>query len=110
MPKVSHNGHRPSPDGLPLGDLEIRVTYRTLCVLAAIAADPGASNRIVGKAAGVEDQGQISKLLARLERVGLVHNGNSHAPARGLANAWKLTERGHLITRSLVVQPTAEPA
>ncbi len=110
VPKVSHDDHRPSPDGLPLGDLEIRVTYRTLCVLAAIASEPGASNRTIGRAAGIEDQGQISKLLSRLEKVGLIHNGNAHAPARGLANAWSLTERGERITRSLRVQPTAEPA
>ena len=105
VPTVSHNGHRPSPDGPPLGDLEIRVTYRTLCVLAAVAAQPGASNRTVGKAAGIEDQGQISKLLARLQKVGLVHNGDAHAPARGMANAWSLTERGERITRSLGVRP-----
>jgi len=108
VPKVSRDGHRPSPNGLPLGDLEIRVTYRTLCVLAAIAAEPGASNRIVGKAAGIEDQGQISKLLARLQKVGLVHNGNSHAPAKGAPNAWTLTGRGEQITRSLRVSPDGD--
>jgi len=100
-PKSSRNGHSPSPDGVPLGDLEIRVTYRTLCVLDAIAAEPGSSNRAVGKAAGIDDQGQISKLLARLQRVGLIHNGNSHAPAKGAANAWTLTGRGERIARSL---------
>ena len=99
--KVSHSGHRPSATGPALGDLEIRVTYRTLCVLAAIAAEPGASNRTVGKAAGVEDQGQISKLLARLQKVGLIHNGNGNAPAKGAPNAWTLTGRGEQITRSL---------
>jgi AcrR family transcriptional regulator len=101
MPAVSHDGHRPSPGRLPLGDLEIRLTYRTLRVLSAVAADPGGSNRAIGQAAGIEDQGQISKLLARLENVDLIHNGNSHVPLRGAPNAWTLTGRGEQITRSL---------
>ena len=52
----------------PLEGLDMRITYRTVRVLMAIAERPGASNRLVAaEAAGISDQGQISKLLARLE-------------------------------------------
>jgi AcrR family transcriptional regulator len=82
----------------PLRDLEMRLTYRTVRVLLAIATHPGSSNREVGNRAGVEDQGQISKLLSRLERLGLIENGGI-GQMRGAANAWELTERGEDIER-----------
>jgi AcrR family transcriptional regulator/DNA-binding MarR family transcriptional regulator len=88
-------------DGHALADLPMRLTYRTLRVLGAIAALPGASNRQIGKASGIEDQGQISKLLKRLQRIGLIENDCSGGPDRGMPNAWKLTLRGEQITRSL---------
>jgi AcrR family transcriptional regulator len=77
----------------PLEDLDMRLTYRTLQVLAAIAAAPGISNREVAAAAGVQDQGQISKLLARVQREGLARNIGP-GQSRGGANAWTLTSRG----------------
>jgi AcrR family transcriptional regulator/DNA-binding MarR family transcriptional regulator len=77
-------------------DLDMRLTYRTLRVLAAIAAVPGASNRDVADHAGVKDQGQISKLLTRLERLDLIHNTGTGAP-RGEPNAWALTDKGREI-------------
>jgi AcrR family transcriptional regulator len=79
--------------GDPLRDLEMRLTYRTVRVLLAIAANPGTSNRQVGAAAGIDDQGQISKLLARLEKLGLVYN-NGVGQVRGAPNAWVLTKKG----------------
>jgi AcrR family transcriptional regulator len=83
----------------PLEGLNMRLTYRTLMVLAAIAADPGASNRQVAQVAGVHDQGQISKLLGRLEKLGLVHNGGNGQP-RGEPNAWTLTLRGQEVAQA----------
>jgi AcrR family transcriptional regulator len=77
----------------PLRDLEMRLTYRTVRVLLAIAARPGTSNREVGLAAGIEDQGQISKLLTRLDKLGLIHNSGA-GRARGAPNAWTLTDQG----------------
>jgi AcrR family transcriptional regulator len=77
----------------PLEGLGMRLTYRTVRVLMAIASVAGASNRQVADAAGVLDQGQISKLLARLEHLGLIENTGS-GPARGEPNAWQLTTRG----------------
>ena len=65
-----------------------------------IAANPGASNRAVASAAGIEDEGQASKLLKRLAGLGLVENT---APDRepGWANAWRLTARGVGVERAL---------
>lgn len=71
----------------------MRLTYRTARVLGAIVEQPGSSNRQVGALAEVSDQGQISKLLARLEHLGLIHN-TSAGRAQGEANAWALTEKG----------------
>jgi AcrR family transcriptional regulator len=73
--------------------LEMRLTYRTVMVLSAIAANPGRSNKAVSAASGVTDQGQISKLLSRLEGFGLVENAGAGSP-RGAKNAWILTEQG----------------
>ncbi len=84
----------------PLDGLDMRLTYRTLRVLYAISSQPGASNRQVGEAAGVHDQGQISKLLARLERLGLIHNAG-HGQPRGERNAWTLTARGTEVQAAL---------
>jgi AcrR family transcriptional regulator/DNA-binding MarR family transcriptional regulator len=90
----------------PLRDLEMRLTYRTVRVLLAIAECPGASNRQVADASGVQDQGQISKLLARLEHLGLIHNDGA-GPTRGEPNAWLLTPRGQEIEQT--VGPQAAP-
>jgi AcrR family transcriptional regulator len=86
--------------GDPLRDLDMRLTYRTVRVLVAIAANPGASNRRVANVSGVADQGQISKLLTRLEHLGLVSNG-CIAPARGEPNAWRLTPRGAEVEQTI---------
>jgi DNA-binding MarR family transcriptional regulator len=88
------------PDALTR--LEMRLTYRTMRVLQAIAEHPGASNRHVGRVAGVDDPGQISKLLARLYRLGLIDN--TGAPAKGSANAWTLTAKGAEVQRAIAAQ------
>jgi AcrR family transcriptional regulator/DNA-binding MarR family transcriptional regulator len=84
-----------SDDSSPLNGLEMRLTYRTLMVLAVIARQPGLSNRQIGERAGIRDQGQISKMLARLARLGMTENGK--CPAAGAANAWRLTAKGESI-------------
>ena len=55
----------------PLEGLDMRLTYRTVRVLTFIGEHPGASNREIAEGAGIADQGQISKLLTRLERLEL---------------------------------------
>jgi AcrR family transcriptional regulator len=89
----------PSPAN-PLAGLNMRITYRTLQVLAVIANTPGASNRQIADNAGVHDQGQISKLLTRLERLGLVHNTGLGQP-QGEPNAWTLTPQGQQVEQAL---------
>jgi AcrR family transcriptional regulator len=88
------------PTGDPLRGLNMRLTYRTLVVLSAIATDPGASNRQIADHAGIHDQGQISKLLTRLQRLGLIDN-TGHGQAHGEPNAWTLTPHGTEIQRAL---------
>jgi AcrR family transcriptional regulator len=84
-------------DANPLGGLEMRVTYRTIRVLMAIGDVDGRgsypSNRQVADGAGITDQGQMSKLLGRLQGLGLVENKGAGAP-KGAPNAWRLTARG----------------
>jgi DNA-binding MarR family transcriptional regulator len=72
-------------------------------VLSAIADYPGASNREVAERAGVVDQGQISKLLARLEARGLIAK-IGEGRTRGAPNAWRLTERGESLMSSTSVR------
>ncbi len=99
---VSSNGagdsHKAEAQSLtdPFRDLPIRFTYRTASVIGVIAEQPGASNRQIGQAAGVADQGQISKLLHRLEQHGLIANCGD-GQLRGEPNAWTLTPRGDAI-------------
>ncbi|HWY17816.1 MAG TPA: TetR family transcriptional regulator [Solirubrobacteraceae bacterium] len=84
----------------PLAGVPMRLTYRTALVLEAIAKRPGVSNRVVADLADVSDQGQISKLLARLQRLGLIANaGAGHA--KGEPNAWTLTALGHQVAQRL---------
>ena len=84
----------------PLEGIPMRLTYRTARVLEAIARRPGVSNRVAGELAGVSDQGQISKLLSRLERLGLIENtGEGHA--RGERNAWTLTVTGRCVAQGI---------
>jgi AcrR family transcriptional regulator len=103
---------RPSPkrlrvaaprQGDPLRELDMRLTYRTVRVLVAIATlgeqGPNPSNRQVSDAAGVSDQGQISKLLARLEHLGLIENAD--VPTRGEPNAWRLSAKGQEVERTI---------
>jgi AcrR family transcriptional regulator len=109
----------------PLEGLDMRLTYRTMRVLAAIAELDGQgskggqaggradgrlgggapSNRQVADASGVHDQGQISKLLLRLERLGLVANVGV-GPVRGEPNAWRLTPRGREVEYAIREQAT----
>jgi len=91
---------RPSLPVSRFEDNGLRLTYRTGRVLSAIAQYPGASNREVAERAGIVDQGQISKLLTRLERAGAITN-LSEGTARGAPNAWSLTELGKRIERGV---------
>jgi DNA-binding MarR family transcriptional regulator len=80
-----------------------RLTYRTARVLSAIADYPGASNREVAERAGIVDQGQVSKLLARLEARELITK-IGETRTRGAPNSWRLTERGEGLMASASVR------
>jgi AcrR family transcriptional regulator len=83
----------------PLEGLDMRLTYRTVRVLTFIGEHPGASNREIAEGAGIADQGQISKLLTRLERLELVRN-TGDGQVKGASNAWHLTDRGAQVERA----------
>jgi AcrR family transcriptional regulator len=86
----------------PLDGVRMRLTYRTARALEGIAEHPGASNRMVAEYAGISDPGQISKLLGRLQRLGLLANtGEGHT--KGEPNAWTLTGQGRRVTHSIRV-------
>jgi AcrR family transcriptional regulator len=95
---------QPSVRTDPLQDLPMRFTYRTMRVLTAVAElnaeDAGTSNRAVGEHAGIGDQGQASKLLARLHKLDLIENQGGD-PARGEPNAWTLTTTGRQVYDSI---------
>jgi DNA-binding MarR family transcriptional regulator len=78
----------------------VRVTYLTARVLEYLAEHPGASNRLIAEYAGVADEGQMSKLLMRLERVGLIENPG-RARVKGAPNAWTLTAKGEEAERAV---------
>jgi AcrR family transcriptional regulator len=100
-PVPERRAQGPRPGGDPLRDIGLRLTYRTVRALSAIAERPGSSNREIGQAAGIADQAQISKLLSRLERLELAHN-TGLGPGTGAPNMWTLTQRGQAIHRSIV--------
>jgi AcrR family transcriptional regulator/chromosome segregation and condensation protein ScpB len=83
-----------------LQEAPIRLTQRTVLVLEAIAEQPGSSNMQVAQRAGIADPGQVSKLLARLQNHGLIHN-TGRGQIRGAANQWRLTPQGQQLEHSI---------
>jgi len=81
-------------DGRPL-----RLTRRTGRALAAIAEHPGASNVTVAEHTKIIDPGQVSRLLHRLARQGLIENRGPAEPAN-TKKAWELTPLGAQIERA----------
>jgi AcrR family transcriptional regulator len=99
---------RPAPDvpvpvraisggggGRLLERLDMRLTYRTVRCLLFIGEHPGSSNREIAQGAEVPDEGQTSKLLGRLTRLGLIVNTRPHGP--GYPNYWTLTPHGEQV-------------
>jgi DNA-binding MarR family transcriptional regulator len=73
----------------------MRLTYRTVRCLVFIGEHSGVSNREIAKGADIPDEGQASKLLARLVKLDLIVNRRSHGP--GTPNRWTLTPRGEQV-------------
>lgn len=85
---------RDSPEGR-----NVRITLRTARALTAIAEHPGASNITVAECTEIIDQGQVSRLLHRLARHGLIENRGPAEPATA-KKAWQLTLLGLQIERA----------
>jgi DNA-binding MarR family transcriptional regulator len=81
--------------GRLLDRLDMRLTYRTVRSLIFIGENPGSSNREVARGAEISDEGQTSKLLSRLARIGLIANTRPHGP--GFPNYWTLTPHGEQV-------------
>lgn len=84
----------------PFEGLRMRMTHRTVAVLLTISAEPGLSNLELSKRAGIRDQGQISRLLARLSHLGLIENTGGGA-SMGTTNAWRLTLKGAQVDKMI---------
>lgn len=82
-------------EGRLLERLDMRLTYRTVRCLLFIGDHPGSSNREIAEGADVSDEGQASKLLARLSKLELIVNAQAHGP--GHANRWSLTGQGEQV-------------
>jgi AcrR family transcriptional regulator len=78
---------------------DMRLTYRTMLVLDVISEQPGISSRELAAAAGIADEGQISKLLARLKGRGVIEN-ISEDDAKHARKAWRLTGDGAALHRA----------
>ncbi|MGH2903513.1 MAG: TetR family transcriptional regulator, partial [Solirubrobacteraceae bacterium] len=73
---------------------DYRLTVRTQMALAAVAGRPGLNNREVSEVIGLADQGQISRMMKRLQGQGLIENARD---ARRQARAWRLTRDGEAV-------------
>jgi hypothetical protein len=91
----------------PLEGLNTRLTYRTMRVVRVIGEQAGLSNYEISCRAGVSDQGQISKLLGRLARLGLLENTTVDREANGGANAWRLTPWGRRVDAAIAREVAA---
>jgi DNA-binding MarR family transcriptional regulator len=77
-----------------------RLNPRASSVLMAIGAEPGLNNREVASRTGVKDEGHSSRLLARLERLGLIENARE-AHRRFGPKAWSLTAAGEQLEAAI---------
>jgi AcrR family transcriptional regulator len=115
-PSSASAGSRARPGGQgrardPLEDMPLRITYRTARVLQALTqlgVDP--SNRQIADRAGIQDPGQMSKLLCRLEGLGLLANTGGGTRTKGEPNAWRLTAKGERVAQSLAPRRRSEAA
>jgi DNA-binding MarR family transcriptional regulator len=95
-PAVASSGRGGAPVAvLTRTATDFRLTVRTHRVLTAIAEHAGPSSREIAEQAGVRDEGQLSKLLARLADRGLIHN--SARASAGFPKAWRLTPQGEAL-------------
>jgi DNA-binding MarR family transcriptional regulator len=85
-----------------------RNRHRAPVVLRAIADEPGLSNRELALRAGVKNESQISRVLARFAGAGVIEDTRD-ASRPGLANAWQLTPEAKELERALRGEAPALP-
>jgi len=93
----------------PLKEVGLRRTYRTLRVLDVIGnltpaqpgRQPGPSSREIAEAAGIRDEGQMSRLLTRLEGLGLIEVTARGRHLPGEPYRWSLTAKGMQAQRAI---------
>jgi DNA-binding MarR family transcriptional regulator len=73
-----------------------RLNHRAVWALRVIGAEPGLTNDQVALRVGVKGRGDISTLLARLARQGLIESPRTP----GRKNAWRLTATGRELDRA----------
>jgi hypothetical protein len=114
-PPAGEMGPVPSGMGISpevLRNLKLRVTYRTSRVLEAIAMlggenGPYPSNAQIAEHADIADQGQMSKLLWRLQRQGLIEEVSGNAGRQpGMAYQWRLTRLGKEVEQAYGNSPS----
>jgi hypothetical protein len=81
-----------------MNESTLRLAPRRALALIHIAEHPGASNRQIAQAIGVRDEGQASKLLCRLDHLGLAVN-RSQGHKAGEPNSWELTAEGARVAK-----------
>jgi DNA-binding MarR family transcriptional regulator len=73
-----------------------RLNHRAVWALRAIGAEPGLNNEQIALQVGIKGRGDISSLLARLARFGLIES----AGGGGRAHVWRLTATGRELDRA----------
>jgi DNA-binding MarR family transcriptional regulator/AcrR family transcriptional regulator len=100
----------PVRHGVALEVLQVpggRLNHSAVSVLRVIAAEPGLnSSEVALRASLKKDPGQVSRLLSRLARLGLIQSTRNprSTPA---AKAWRLTARGQEIEAAVRREATA---
>jgi len=94
---VSSSSPPPATVQLPAG-LRNPGAFRARSCVTFIAANPGASNKQIAAGIGMSHLGQVSELLARLARGGLLRK---HAGGAGRPNQWWLTPYGKELAQAL---------
>ena len=64
-----------------------------------LVANPNASTRELADAAGVSDEAEATRLLARMEELGLISSRNANSS--GAFKAWQLTADGRRLVQAI---------
>jgi DNA-binding MarR family transcriptional regulator len=85
-----------------------RLNQRAVSVLTVIGSEPGLNSRELASRDGVKDEGQMSRLLSRLARFGLIEN-TREAQRRGDVKAWQLTVAPEQLAAAISYEPPVPP-